>query len=77
MRFEIERARDYYRQAEKGISLLEKDVRFTVLLAARIYARILDEIERQKYDVFSCRAHTTKLQKINTIPRIWFAARKM
>jgi phytoene synthase len=77
MRFEIERAREYYRKAELGIPLLEKDARFCVLLAARIYAAILNEIERQNYDVFTARAHTTRNQKLSLIPRIWFAARKM
>lgn len=77
IKFEIERARHYYSLAEKGIPLLEKDARFTVLLAAHIYGKILDEIERQNCDVFARRAHTTKLQKISLIPGIWRRARKM
>ena len=77
MRFEIARARDYYKQAELGIPLLNKDARFTVLLAARIYGKILNQIERQNCNVFAARAHTTKRQKIWAIPRIWLAARKM
>ncbi len=77
MKFQIERARDYYRTGENGISLLEKDSRFTVLLASRIYARILDEIERQNYDVFTRRAHTTSAQKLLSIPKIWSEARKL
>lgn len=77
MRFEIERAREYYRKAEQGIPLLEKDARFCVLLAARIYAAILNEIEMQNYNVFSIRAHTTRRRKLSMIPRIWLAARKM
>lgn len=77
MQFEIERARHYYRLAERGIALLQKDARFTVLLAARIYGQILTEIERQNYNVFAKRAHTTKFQKITAIPRIWRAARKL
>ena len=77
IKFEMRRARHYYSLAEKGIGLLEKDARFTVLLAARIYGKILDEIERQNYDVFARRAHTTKLQKISTIPKIWRLWRKM
>ena len=77
MKFEIERARHYYRLAEKGIALLERDTRFTVLLAARIYSRILNEIERQDYDVFSRRAHTSLKQKIASLPKIWLEARKM
>jgi phytoene synthase len=77
MRFEIARARQYYQKAEAGICLLDADARFTVLLAARIYAQILDEIERQDYDVFSRRAHTTKWQKISMIPYIWRAAKRL
>ena len=77
MKFQIVRARDFYRQGEQGITLLEKDSRLTVLLAARIYARILDEIERQNYDVFRQRAHTTFSQKLRMIPSIWREAKKI
>lgn len=70
-KFEIARSRRYYQKAEKGISFLEKDTRFTVLLALRLYSKILDEIERQHYDVFNQRAHTTTTQKIFSIPAIW------
>ncbi len=77
MKFQISRARDFYRKSEKGIALLEKDTRFTVLLAARIYAKILYEIERQNYNVFQTRAHTTLRQKIFSVPKIWLAAKKI
>lgn len=52
MKFEIARARQYYEESRKGIPLLTKDVRFTVLLALRLYSKILDEIEKQDYDIF-------------------------
>jgi phytoene synthase len=77
MKFQIERARDFYEKGEKGIQLLEKDSRFTVLLASRVYGKILDEIERQNYDVFARRAHRTFSQKIFSIPKIWLEARKL
>lgn len=77
MKFQVKRARDFYRKGEKGIALLEKDSRFTVLLASRVYGKILDEIERQNYDVFTRRAHTTFRQKIFSLPQIWSDARKM
>jgi phytoene synthase len=76
MKFQIARARDFYIKGEKGIGLLEKDSRFTVLLASKVYAKILDEIEAQNYDVFKKRAHTTKTQKFLSMPRIWLEARK-
>lgn len=74
MKFQIRRARDFYLKGEKGIALLEKDSRFTVLMASRIYAKILDEIERRNYNVFTSRAHTTKRQKLLAIPKIWWEA---
>lgn len=77
LKFEIERARNYYAEAERGIPLLEKDARFTVLLASKIYGGILDEIEKQNYDVFARRARTTNRQKISMIPKVWLAARKL
>lgn len=77
MKFQIERARKFYAKGEKGIAMLEKDSRFTVLLASRIYARILDEIEKQNYDIFTKRAHTTKTQKLFSIPKIWREAKKL
>ena len=77
MKFQIARAREFYRNGEKGVALLEKDSRFTVLLAARIYSRILDEIERQNYDVFSRRASTTFSQKIFSLPKIWREAKRI
>jgi 15-cis-phytoene synthase len=76
MKFQILRARKFYAEADKGIPFLSKDTRFCVLLASRIYGRILDEIEKQNYNVFKSRVHTTKLQKITSIPRIWIASRK-
>ncbi len=77
MKFQISRARNYYAEAEKGIPFLSKDTRFCVLLAARIYGKILDKIEQQNYDVFKSRVHTTKMQKIFSIPRIWFQSKKL
>jgi phytoene synthase len=77
MKFQIARARDYYAKGEKGIPLLEEDSRFCVLFASRIYAKILDEIEKQDYDVFLKRAFTTRRQKLFAIPKIWRESRSM
>jgi len=75
IKFQIERAREFYRKSYKGISLLDKDARFTVLLALKIYSQILDEIERQNYNVFQKRAHTTLRQKVFSVPKIWLEAK--
>ncbi len=75
MKFQIARARDYYRKGDIGIPMLDRDTRLTVGLASTIYSRILDEIQRQDCDVFSRRAHTSTFQKLLTIPRVWLATR--
>jgi phytoene synthase len=76
MNYEIERARSLYGEAEQGIPLLEADTRFTVLLAARLYARILDKIELNGYDVYTRRAHLSLSAKLRAAPAIWREARK-
>ena len=77
MDFEIERARSLYREAERGIPLLDREARFTVLLAARLYAKILDEIEHNDYDVFTRRAHLNLVGKLRHSPRLWRESRRL
>ncbi len=65
MRFQIERARDYYRRAEPGIAALPRDgSRLTVRLMSTIYGAILDEIERADYQVFRQRVRVSFARKI-------------
>ncbi|MBA3439847.1 MAG: phytoene/squalene synthase family protein [Pyrinomonadaceae bacterium] len=77
MRFEIERARALYREAEQGIPLLDREVRFTVLLAARLYERILDQIETARFDVFTSRARLSFTGKLCAAPGVWREARRL
>jgi 15-cis-phytoene synthase len=55
LRFEIDRTRALYRQAAPGIALLHPTSRDCVATALRLYAGILDEVERSGYDVLSTR----------------------
>jgi 15-cis-phytoene synthase len=58
MHFQIARARDYYATGMQGIAELPGDgSRFCARLMATTYSRILDDIEKHDYDVFSRRAH--------------------
>jgi phytoene synthase len=52
MKFQISRARDYYRQAQEGIPMLAPDARFAVQASLDLYSRILDVVERNDYDNF-------------------------
>jgi 15-cis-phytoene synthase len=68
MRLQIQRARKFYAEAEKGISQLSPDARFPVWSALLLYSQILDAIERNQYDVFRKRAFVPKWQKFLSLP---------
>lgn len=65
MQFQIERVRKTYREAESGIPLLPKHAQYPVLLGSRLYAAILNEIEKVNYDVYSTRVRTSRWTKLS------------
>ncbi|MGK7888906.1 MAG: 15-cis-phytoene synthase CrtB [Leptolyngbyaceae cyanobacterium] len=67
MKFEIRRARDFYAQAERGVTCLNQDARWPVWAALMLYRQILDEIERNQYDVFNQRAYVPSRKKVITV----------
>jgi phytoene synthase len=75
MRFQIERTRRLYAEAEPGIALLHRDGRFSTAAAAGLYASILDKIEQQDYDVFSQRAVVSGWGKLSRLPGLWWRTR--
>ncbi len=75
MRFQIERTRRLYAEAEPGIALLHRDGRFSTAAAAGLYAAILDKIEQQDYDVFSQRAVVSDWGKLSLLPGLWWRTR--
>jgi len=75
MKFQIERARSYYRLSDKGIPMLERQSRFGVTISSINYGNILTAIEKNSYDVFSKRAYRSFFQKISTIPLVWYKTR--
>jgi phytoene synthase len=65
MRFQIDRARAYYSQAEPGISALPADgSHFCARLMSTVYGAILDEIERADYQVYRGRVRVSFLRKL-------------
>jgi len=72
LRFQIERNRRLYIEANPGIALLNKDGRFAVAAASDLYRAILSDIEKHDYDVFNRRAHVNAWGKICRLPRIWW-----
>lgn len=77
MRFQISRAREFYRSSEAGIPALAPDgSQFTVWLMRWVYAGILEEIERQDYDVFRRRAAVPGWRKLWLAGRAWRSSRR-
>lgn len=64
MRFEVERAKTYYKKAQGLFDLLDRPGKpvFTAMLD--IYGGLLSEIERRNYDVFTERVSLSKWRKL-------------
>jgi len=77
MKFQIKRAREYYKNAFEGIEMLTKDSRMPVYLAHRNYSRILDKIEDNKYDVFNKRAYLNQSEKLSILPKVLMDLKKV
>lgn len=71
MGFQIDRARDYYRRANAGIPALAPTGQFAALASSRMYSRILNQIEAQRYDVFSQRASISTRRKVRELPVVF------
>ncbi len=75
MKFQIQRAREYYARADKGIAMLDRDSRLPVYLARYNYGRILDKIEENDYNVFDERAYLSGFEKFSILPQIFVKMR--
>ncbi|MEH1789610.1 15-cis-phytoene synthase CrtB [Nostoc sp.] len=71
MRFQIDRARQFYTTSDQGITYLASDARWPVWAASMLYGQILEVIERNDYDVFSQRAYVPQWKKLGTLPIAW------
>jgi len=77
MRFQVARAHHYYVLGMTGIWLLPRDYRFPILVASRLYRRILTVIEHRNYDVLRSRASTSFPEKVREaaiafmLERLW------
>jgi phytoene synthase len=68
--YEIERNRALYSFADTGIAMLPPRSARCVGTARVLYSQILDEIERNGYDVFSHRARVPTMRKAATAARM-------
>lgn len=68
MKFQIARAREIFKESEKGINALHVDARWPVWSALVVYREILDAIEANDYDNFTKRAYVPKWRKTALLP---------
>jgi len=71
MKFEAERAREYYRKAEPLLGLIDADSRGTLAVMMGIYGGILDKIERANYAVFERRLGLSATEKLWVVLKNW------
>ena len=67
MRFEIERARQLYCSADRGLMMLPAPSARCVRAARTLYSQILHRIEAADYDVFTSRARVPTWRKLSTV----------
>lgn len=53
MKFEVARARDYYRQADDALPVEDRSTLTAAITMGKIYSRLLDQIEEAEFDVFN------------------------
>ena len=68
MKFQLNRAREWFQKSEDGIKWLSADARWPVWTSLRLYRGILNSIERLDYDVFNNRAFVKNSVKALEIP---------
>ena len=68
MKFQIDRTRQLYQESWQGIKMLEREGQLAIGAASVFYQGILDEIEKNDYDVFARRASLSTWAKAIKIP---------
>jgi len=77
MKFQIERTRQVYEESWAGVKMLEREGQLAIGAASVFYQGILDEIEKNDYDVFTRRASLSTVGKVQRIPSLWWKVRSL
>ena len=77
MKFQIERTRQVYEESWAGVKMLEREGQLAIGTASVFYQGILDEIEKNDYDVFTRRASLNTFAKASRIPALWLKVKSM
>jgi phytoene synthase len=71
MKFQIERTRQLYDESWDGVKMLEREGQLAIGAASVFYRGILDEIEKNDYNVFTQRANLSAMDKVSKVPALW------
>ena len=74
MRFQVERARSYFRSGLRLLPLLPPRARPCPAVMAKIYMRILDRAEASSFNVLSGRPSLSKREKLFVMAQVWMQA---
>lgn len=69
LELEAERAREFYRSAEKLLPLIDEDCRPALWTLVEIYRRLLEKIAARGYDVFRERVRLTVPEKLHILSK--------
>jgi phytoene synthase len=67
MKFQVNRAHEYYDKADQGITMLDSDAQFAIYSASKIYRGILRKIELQNYNPFLGRVFVPQHKKMRIV----------
>ena len=67
MKFQIDRTRQLYQESWAGVKMLEREGQLAIGAASVFYSGILDEIEKNDYDVFTRRACLSTWGKVSRL----------
>jgi phytoene synthase len=67
IKFQVERADGYYREADKGIPMLTTASQFSIYSASKIYQGILRKIEQREYNPFVGRVYVPFTEKVGIL----------
>ena len=77
MKFQIDRTRQLYDESWAGVKMLESEGQLAIGAASVFYQAILDEIEKNDYNVFNLRASISALGKVSRIPALWWKVKSL
>jgi len=67
MQYQVDRAHQYYQEAEPGIKMLSTSAQFAIYSASKIYRGILHRIEAQDFNPFLGRVFVPQAQKFGIL----------